>query len=167
MASIEISLSKDPTAITVVANLAEGWGQWQYGYGFFGRGFLDRGGWRLAVDVQVRARPNRRAHLARTFPANLRAFEGNEALYYKLSGPTLEIHAELEPNLVTLHGASKPGINWRPDNPIKMGGHVGLYVTLLVVFNSSEGIPPRRDIIERDLLPFLSGGQSESNRRRH
>jgi hypothetical protein len=89
MASLLLTLENG--GIKAVGDVVSGWQSHKNGFGFFGLGFLD---WlvdtRLQVTLQVYARPNRNAHLARAFPSTLKAKHGSQSLYYDLSSPRLE-----------------------------------------------------------------------------
>ena len=101
-----------------------------------------------------------------TFPKNLNSKGGTDSLYYDLNGSRLEVYADISKNIIWLDGAKKPGVNWRPDTPIATLGPWRFYMKLLIVFTAPSPVTSKV-IWEKDLLPFLSGGQFESNRRRH
>jgi hypothetical protein len=164
--SLELNFGSRAQALTARGNVAKGWGPWKNGFGFFGRGSIPfRGDWRLDVNLHVLARPNQLAYRVPTFPSGLWAGDGLDSLNYKLQDSVMTFYAEFTPNLEWLEDSQKPGIKWYPNVPIPGTWGVLFYTRLLIVFN-----PPRepvpRDIVERDLLPYLSG-QFESNRRRH
>ena len=78
----------------------------------------------------------------------------------------MEVVADVSKNIIWLDGVKKPGVNWRPDPPIATLGPWRFYLKLLIVF-TVPGPVTSKVTWEKDLLPFLSGGQFESNRRRH
>ena len=85
MARINLSYQEDGQAIKAVGDVFRGWQEWEKGFGYFGRGLLEfPGGWSVTVDLQVRARPNDLASLAKEFPRNLSARYGDTRLYYSL-----------------------------------------------------------------------------------
>jgi hypothetical protein len=164
--SLELNFELGARALTARGDIAQGWGPWQNGFGFFGRGSIPfRDDWRLDVNLHVLARPNYLAYRVPAFPSGLWAGDGVDSLNYKLQGSVMTVYAEFTPHLEWLDDSQKPGVKWYPSTPIPGPRGVVFYINLLVVFN-----PPRepvpRDIIERDLLPYLSG-QFESNRRKH
>jgi hypothetical protein len=166
MAPLSLSFVDQNSCIRAVGDVPTGWQECKDGYGFFGLGYLEfRGGWRIRVALQVRARPNHQAYLAKVFPENLKAKHAGDHIYYQLEGRKLEAVASMGPNIKWLEGAGKPGINWRPDTPILTGTAVRFYVTLLAVFTAHYASSARVSW-EHDLLPFFSGGRVESNRRK-
>jgi hypothetical protein len=167
MARINVSFQDDGRAIRAIGDVFRGWQVWEHGYGFFGRGLLELpGGWRLTIDLQVRARPNQSASLAKDFPRNLTARYGEPTLHYSLEDWKLTGYCYLPSHLRWLPNSGKPGIYWAPDPPILWNGVASFYVVLSIVFNQTW-YSFKEDVIEKDLLPFFAGGQSESNRRRH
>src|SRR3989442_804245 len=167
MARINVTFQDGGKAVKAIGDVVRGWQDWQHGYGYFGRGFLElHGGWKLTIDLQVRARPNEFANLAKEFPRNLTAHHGEPHLYYTLEDHKLIAYCHLPSNIRWLSNSGKPGIYWDPDQPICWNGVVSFYVVLSIVF-SQAWYSFKEDVIENDLLPFFAGGQLESNRRRH
>jgi hypothetical protein len=171
VAELVLTLENQIRVIKAVADLATGWQRGEKGFMFSGAGQMDfHGDRRLRVQVQVR--PNAKARSLAVFPQNLEGGHGNDLLSYRLSGTRLEVFANLEENLKDPHGnlvilreSKKPGFYWQAADPIKEGSAC-FYVSLLVVFTLPS--PPTAKVTwEHDLLPFLSGGQFESNRRGH
>ena len=166
MPRINLSYQEGGQAIKAVGDVLRGWQEWEKGFGYFGRGFLEfRGGWKVTVDLQVRARPNYLANIAKEFPRNLSAHFGDSKLYYSLDDYKLICYCNLASHLRLLENCRKPGVYWAPDNPIPWNRSVSFYVTLSIVFNQMWH-SFNEDVVERDLLPFLAGGQVESNRRK-
>jgi hypothetical protein len=66
MARINVTFQDGARAVKVIGDVVRGWQDWEHGYGYFGRGFLElRRGWKLTIDLQLRARPNEFANLAK------------------------------------------------------------------------------------------------------
>lgn len=166
MPRINLTYQQDGRAIRAIGDVFRGWQSWENGFGYFGRGMLEfRGGWKVTVDLQVRARPNHHAHYAEEFPRNLAAYHGDSTRYYSLDDYNLTAYCDLGSHLKWLRNASKPGMYWAPDQPIEWNRRVSFYVTLSIVFDTNW-YSFNEDVIERDLLPFLAGGLPETNRRR-
>jgi hypothetical protein len=167
MPRINLTYQEGGQAIRAIGDVFRGWQEWEKGFGYFGRGFLElRGGWRLTIDLQVRARPNERANIAKDFPRGLSAYHGSPSRYYSLEDFKLIGYCNLASHLGWLENSAKPGIYWAPETPIFWNGLVSFYVVLSIVFNQLW-YSFNRDVVEKDLLPFFAGGQTESNRRRH
>ncbi len=166
MAQLQVTLECGATAIRVVGEVVKGWQSAKDGYGFFGMHRMGFAGDRvLQVILQVRARPNRYAALAKVFPETLNTSGGSDSLNYKLNGSRLEVYADMNQHIEVLERANKLGIKWL-DVFVGHHGIVRFYLMLLVSFtvpNASGG----RVTWEHGVLPFLPGGQFESNRRRH
>lgn len=162
-----IYANPEKTAIRAAGDIVAGWQSARDGYGFFGLGFLPfPGDVKVQVSLQVRARPNRHAHLAKNFPTNFDCKGGTDSLNWRLCGSTLELFADFREHVHWLDGAGKPGLNWRPDEPIATSGLIRYYLSLVVSFTFPSHSNAKVEW-ENDLLPFFSGGQFESNRRRH
>lgn len=167
MAKLVLTFENGRQAIKAIGDLAAGWQRDKNTHAFYGLGFLDfTGDIRVQVVLQVHARPNYIGEFVNQFPRILEAHGGDESLRYDLGDGNLEICADLRSNLVWLSGAKKPGLNWRPDAPLATIGPVRFYQTFLVSFTMPRAAGPGVTW-EHDLLPFLSGGQFESNRRHH
>jgi len=161
-----VTLERGGTSIRIVGDIVKGWQSAKDGYGFFGMNRMDFTGDRvLRVILQVRARPNRFAALAKVFPNTFNTSGGSESLNYRLNGSRLEVYAEMARHIEILEGANKLGIKWR-DELVAYSGMVRFYLFLVVSFTvphtSNSNVT-----WEYDVLPFLPGGQVESNRRRH
>jgi hypothetical protein len=167
MAGIVLTFENGRSAIRAIGDLAAGWQRDKNTHAFYGLGFLDfAGDIRVQVVLQVHARPNVVGALVTKFPREVEAHGGDESLRYDLRDGKLEILVDLRSNLVWLSGAKKPGVNWRPDTPLVSFGPIRFYATFLVSFTMPRPAGPGVTW-EHDLLPFLPGGQFESNRRRH
>jgi len=166
MAELQLSFERNGTALRIIGDIVKGWQSAKDGFGFFGLNQIDfSGGGLVRVILQVRARPNRFAFLAKEFPDNLSTRTGNESLNAKVEGARLEVFVDLEEHVDVLEGANKLGVKWL-DVPVGKAGPVTFYLMLVVSFTFRN--PSRARVTwEHDLLPFLPGGQFESNRRQH
>lgn len=166
MPPIDVRLEDGGNRLILVSDVAGGWQAWRNGYGFFGlapRVDLSGGKW-LWISLQVIARPNHLSHLVSTYPQNVEVPGGSRNLLFEFVGPDLIAVVELRTLLERLNEAQNPRMGWDLF-PVFECGRIKFELKVWIILNE-EGRPGPGDVREWD-TEFWSGGQIESNRRRH
>jgi hypothetical protein len=173
MANLNLTLENQAKTLRATIDLTSELRPRERGDGFYlsATGSIElKGDRRLHATVQVR--PNRAARVIRSLPTGMLARSDEGPLSYKVENDRLDIWADLQRTLFDGQGrpavlcpSGKHGFNYSFTGPVKEG-RMSFYVSLLVYFsNWSPSLA--KTSREYDLLPFLAGGQWESNRRKH
>jgi hypothetical protein len=157
MSFIDVTFERDATVLKTVAKISAGWESKK----FYGHQLVDYK-YDIKLSVKVWITASRRI---KDFPTDLAGKHEEDLIRSELANSRLTVYVPLEKELRwTKTDTGKPQVDWHYVQ-LTSDSNQSFHVQHMIVFN-----PPqikKGDYWDWKLLPFLSGGLLESNRRRH
>jgi hypothetical protein len=160
MSYVDVTFERGGTLVKTIARVSAGWDGSKPNQ-FYDQQIIDfRGDIKIRVAVWMSA-----SRKLRTFPLGLSANYDAGVIKALITQGRLSLSVPLQPDLPWIQTSNgKAAVDWQPGQ-IAVDGNIGLQLRHMIVFNLPNA--KKGDHKEWDLLPFLSGGLIERNRRRH
>jgi hypothetical protein len=160
MSYVDVTFERGGTLVKTIARVSAGWDGSKPNQ-FYDQQFIDfRGDVTMRVAVWMSA-----SNALRIFPLELCANYHAGVIKASLAQGRLSLSVPLQPDLPWIQTSNgKAAVDWQPGQ-IAVHGNIGFQLRHMIVFNLPNA--KRGDYKEWDLLPFLSGGLIERNRRQH
>ena len=167
MPTYEIYYSDHGDALVLKADLDRGWSTSPRRYGFRDNAKIDfRGDSAIRAQLRITPSPITVKGKVPEFPSIVREWDSSQFVNYSLRDRVLEMKVALvKEQYWKMMTSGRPGLYIREIPFVDIDSSLQFNLEALIVFHSPR--VPVRDVKEWGQRMFVSGGQFESDRRRH